>query len=163
MNDLLYKLIYVYALLHRSIFVHCRYDIQEMLNGTEYYTQPTLIERLNESLGIMMHDNGTINSYNNKMYTYVIMDWRVDNWKPIMMISEEKEGLTVKRLTTNARAFFTVENIDFIPCDADNDCTSNYQRNLEINRQYFKIINIIKFIRIRQMVYWRYPSIIRIS
>ncbi|XP_035725180.1 retinal guanylyl cyclase 2-like isoform X1 [Vespa mandarinia] len=101
-----------------------RYDIQEMLNGTEYYTQPTLIERLNESLGIMMHDNGTINSYNNKIYTYVVMDWRVDKWEPIMMISEEKEGLTVKRLTTNAPAFFTVENIDFIPCDADNDCTN---------------------------------------
>ncbi|XP_047348159.1 retinal guanylyl cyclase 2 isoform X3 [Vespa velutina] len=101
-----------------------RYDIQEMLNGTEYYTQPTLIERLNESLGIMMHDNGTINSYNNKIYTYVVMDWRVEKWEPIMMISEEKEGLTVKRLTTNAPAFFTVENIDFIPCDADNDCTN---------------------------------------
>lgn len=112
--------------MHHSIFVRCRYDIQDMLNGTEYYTQPTLIERLNESLGIMMHDNGTINSYNNKMYTYVVMDWRVDKWEPIMMISEEKDGLTLKRLTTNAPAFFTVENNDIILCDADNDCTSNY-------------------------------------
>ncbi|XP_015179191.1 PREDICTED: retinal guanylyl cyclase 2-like isoform X3 [Polistes dominula] len=100
-----------------------RYDIQEMLNGTEFYTRPTLIERLNESLSIMMYDNGTINSYNNKMYTYIVMDWHVDKWEPIMMISEEKERFTVKRLTTNAPAFFTVETIDFIPCDADNDCT----------------------------------------
>lgn len=104
------------------------------MNGTESYAQPSLVERLNESLGILMHDNGTINSYNNKIYTYVLMDWRVDKWKPIMTIVEEKEGLVVKRLTGNALAFVTVENIDFISCDADNDCTGNFLRKITFDQ-----------------------------
>ncbi|KAG7199229.1 hypothetical protein KM043_018098 [Ampulex compressa] len=102
-----------------------RYDIQKIYSGTEDYEMPTLLDRLNESLTILTHDNGSINSYNNKMYTYVLMDWRGNDWKPIMIVEEQNEQLLIRKLTTNAIAFHHAEGPDLPICDVDGNCSED--------------------------------------
>ena len=87
---------------------------------------PTLTDRLNETLRILTNDNSTINAFNNKIYTYVMLDWRVDVWKPIMITVEASEKLLVRKLSTNATAFRGTNDADFPSCNGRTpfvDCT----------------------------------------
>lgn len=92
---------------------------------------PTLMDRLNETLNILMNDNSSINAFNNKIYTYVMLDWRIDVWKPIMITVEGSEKLFVRKLSTNATAFRNTNDADFPRCSIDVngipfiDCTGN--------------------------------------
>lgn len=91
---------------------------------------PTLMDRLNETLNILLYDdNSSINAFNNKIYTYVLLDWRNDVWKPIMITIERQEKLSVRRLSTNAVAFRDTKDTDLFKCNVDGnvyaifDCT----------------------------------------
>lgn len=86
-----------------------------------------------------MNDNSSINAFNNKIYTYVMLDWRVDIWKPIMITVEQDEKLFIRKLSTNAVAFRNVNDTDIPKCNIDTngiaivDCTgkiSNRNTNL---------------------------------
>lgn len=119
-----------------------RYDVERIFDGVERYTVPTLMDRLNETLNILMNDNSSINAFNNKIYTYVMLDWRVDVWKPIMVTVEGSEKLLVRKLSTNAIAFHDTNDADFPKCNIDVngipflDCTGNQRcnRNQSISR-----------------------------
>ncbi|XP_076640642.1 retinal guanylyl cyclase 2 isoform X3 [Halictus rubicundus] len=124
-SDFLEKLLIITPLDHR-------YDAEKVYNGTETYARPSLFDRLNETFTVLMHDNSTINSFNNKMYTYVLLDWRLDAdaWKPIMISIEQRKKLFVRKLFANAPVFHDA-NIDILKCNAevgvefDIDCTDN--------------------------------------
>ncbi|XP_033351701.1 uncharacterized protein LOC117234512 isoform X1 [Bombus vosnesenskii] len=108
-----------------------RYDVEKVFEGVERYMVPTLMDRLNETLNILMNDNSSINAFNNKIYTYVMLDWRVDAWKPIMITVEGREKLFVRKLSTNAVAFRNMNDTDLPRCNIDVngipfiDCTEN--------------------------------------
>lgn len=96
-----------------------RYNVEKVFEGVERYIVPTLMDRLNETLNILMNDNSSINAFNNKIYTYVMLDWRVDVWKPIMITVEGSEKLFVRKLSTNAIAFHDTNDADFPRCNID--------------------------------------------
>ncbi|XP_043529595.1 uncharacterized protein LOC122539063, partial [Frieseomelitta varia] len=96
-----------------------RYDVEKIFEGVERYIVPTLMDRLNETLNILTNDNSSINAFNNKIYTYVMLDWRVDVWKPIMITVEGSEKLFVRKLSTNAIAFHNTNDADFPRCNID--------------------------------------------
>lgn len=96
-----------------------RYDVEKVFEGVERYMVPTLMDRLNETLNILMNDNSSINAFNNKIYTYVMLDWRVDAWKPIMITVEGREKLFVRKLSTNAVAFRNMNDTDLPRCSID--------------------------------------------
>ncbi|XP_066588418.1 retinal guanylyl cyclase 2-like [Prorops nasuta] len=88
-----------------------RYDVQNLYNHSETYDAPSLMHRLNESLYILTRDNTSIDSNNNKIYSYTVLDWWKDKWRPIIAISEEKNSqLVLKKLITDASALADVEN-----------------------------------------------------
>ncbi|XP_025163076.1 retinal guanylyl cyclase 2 isoform X2 [Harpegnathos saltator] len=99
-----------------------RYDVQKVFNGTQDYATVALLDRLNESLAVLTHDNSSIDSHNNKMYTYALMDWHGTSWEPILAVVERQQRLLVQQLTPNALAFLNVESSDLLSCDDDADC-----------------------------------------
>lgn len=100
------------------VFFH-RYNVEKVFEGIERYVVPTLMDRLNETLNILMNDNSSINAFNNKIYTYVLLDWRINVWKPIMVAVEGREKLFVRKLSTNALAFLNINDTDFPKCNFD--------------------------------------------
>ena len=96
-----------------------RYDVEKIYEGTERYAIPTLFDRLNETLNILTYDNSSINIYNNKMYTYVLLDWRIDVWKPIMITVERRGTLHARKLSVNAVAFNKAKDADLYKCNAN--------------------------------------------
>ncbi|XP_026671236.1 uncharacterized protein LOC108627232 isoform X2 [Ceratina calcarata] len=96
-----------------------KYDVEKVFEGIERYIVPTLMDRLNETLNILMNDNSSINAVNNKIYTYVLLDWRVNVWKPIMITMEEHRKLLVRKLTPNAIAFHDANETDLPKCNKD--------------------------------------------
>jgi hypothetical protein len=98
--------------------------VSRILNGTQDYARVGLLERLNESLGVLAtRDNGTLDGHNNKMYTYALMDWRDDRWEPILAVIERRRRRPlVQQLTPSALASFNVETPDLPSCDDDADC-----------------------------------------
>ncbi|XP_011882602.1 PREDICTED: retinal guanylyl cyclase 2 [Vollenhovia emeryi] len=99
-----------------------RYDVRKVLNGTQDYATPALLDRLNESLTVLTRDNSSLDGHNNKMYTYALMNWRNAGWKPILAMSEEPKRLVVQQLTPSAVAFLNIEAPDLPSCDVDGDC-----------------------------------------
>ncbi|XP_032677580.1 retinal guanylyl cyclase 2 isoform X2 [Odontomachus brunneus] len=99
-----------------------RYDVQKVFNGTQNYATVALLDRLNESLAVLTRDNSSIDSHNNKMYTYALMDWRDAGWEPILAVVERHQQLLVQQLTPSAVAFLNVESPDLLSCDDDADC-----------------------------------------
>lgn len=93
--------------------------MEKVFEGIERYMVPTLMDRLNETLNILMNNNSSINAFNNKIYTYVLLDWRIDVWKPIMVTEEGHEKLFVRKLSTNALAFLNINDTDFPKCNFD--------------------------------------------
>lgn len=81
-----------------------------------------LLDRLNESLAVLTRDNSSIDSHNNKMYTYALMGWRDTGWEPILTVVERHQRLMVQQLTPSAVAFLNVEGPDLLSCDDDADC-----------------------------------------
>lgn len=121
-----------------------RYDVEKVFEGIERYMVPTLMDRLNETLNILMNDNSSINAFNNKIYTYVLLDWRIDVWKPIMVTVEGREKLFVRKLSTNALAFLNINDTDFSKCNFDVngipiiDCIEN-----TLDESTFHIVHIV--------------------
>ncbi|XP_032677581.1 retinal guanylyl cyclase 2 isoform X3 [Odontomachus brunneus] len=101
-----------------------RYDVQKVFNGTQNYATVALLDRLNESLAVLTRDNSSIDSHNNKMYTYALMDWRDAGWEPILAVVERHQQLLVQQLTPSAVAFLNVESPDLLSCDDDADCAA---------------------------------------
>ncbi|XP_014477506.1 PREDICTED: retinal guanylyl cyclase 2 isoform X2 [Dinoponera quadriceps] len=99
-----------------------RYDVRKVFNGTQDYATVALLDRLNESLAVLTRDNSSIDSHNNKMYTYALMDWRDTGWEPILAVVERHQRLLVQQLTPSAVAFLNVESPDLLSCDDDADC-----------------------------------------
>lgn len=95
--------------------------MEKIHDGTEEYATPTLLDRLNETLDILMYDNySSVNAFNNKMYAYVLLHWRADFWKPIMLAEEERGKLRVRKLSVDAVAFRDANDTDFSSkCDTD--------------------------------------------
>ncbi|CAK9802664.1 Retinal guanylyl cyclase 2 [Anthophora quadrimaculata] len=82
-----------------------RYDAERVYQGVDRYVIPTLMDRLNETLNILIYDNSSINAFNNKIYTYVLLDWRINGWRPVMITVERRGKLFVRKLSTNVIAF----------------------------------------------------------
>lgn len=99
-----------------------RYDVQRVFNGTQDYETVALLDRLNESLAVLTRDNSSIDSHNNKMYTYVLMGCRDTGWEPILEVVERHQRLLVQQLTPSAIASLNVESPDLLSCDDDADC-----------------------------------------
>ncbi|XP_011692309.1 PREDICTED: retinal guanylyl cyclase 2 [Wasmannia auropunctata] len=99
-----------------------RYDVKKVLNGTQDYATLALLDRLNESLTVLTRDNSSLDSHNNKMYTYALMNWRDAGWEPILAVVERHQQLLVQQLTPSAVAFLNVEAPDLPSCDVDGDC-----------------------------------------
>ncbi|OAD52258.1 Retinal guanylyl cyclase 2, partial [Eufriesea mexicana] len=126
----------------------CRYNVDKVFEGVESYMVPTLMDHLNETLNILMNDNSSINAFNNKIYTYVMLDWRVDIWKPIMITVEEHEKLFIRKLSTNAVAFRNVNDTDIPKCNVDTngitivDCAGTYTSGESV----FRITHIVTIV-----------------
>ncbi|XP_053981020.1 uncharacterized protein LOC128877602 isoform X2 [Hylaeus volcanicus] len=122
--DFLEKLLIVTPLDHR-------YDVEKIYNGTERHSLPTVFDHLNETLNVLTYDNSSINAFNNKIYTYVLLDWRINAWKPIMIAAERQRRFFVRKLSTNAVAFRDSNSRDVPKCNVDVDanddieCTEN--------------------------------------
>lgn len=87
------------------------------------YTEPSIVDRLNESLNILTRDNSSLNTNNNKMYTYGVLAWRVNGWRPILEVVESEERLIVRQLVENNLADES-DGLDVF-CEDDNDCLGN--------------------------------------
>ncbi|XP_012537181.2 retinal guanylyl cyclase 2 [Monomorium pharaonis] len=101
-----------------------RYDVRKILNGTQDYATLALLDRLNESLTVLTRDNSSLDSHNNKMYTYTLMNWRDASWEPILTVVERQQQLLVHQLTPSAVAFLNIEAPDLPSCDVDGDCSN---------------------------------------
>ncbi|XP_024876241.1 retinal guanylyl cyclase 2-like isoform X1 [Temnothorax curvispinosus] len=100
-----------------------RYDVSKVLNGTQDYATLALLDRLNESLTVLTRDNSSLDSHNNKIYTYALMNWRDAGWEPILTVVERhQQQLMVQQLTPSAMAFLNIEAPDLPSCDVDGDC-----------------------------------------
>ncbi|XP_039308275.1 retinal guanylyl cyclase 2 isoform X2 [Solenopsis invicta] len=99
-----------------------RYDVRRIFNGTQDYATLALLDRLNESLTVLTRDNSTLDSHNNKMYTYALLNWRDAGWEPILAVIERYQQLLVQQLTPSAVAFLNIEAPDLPSCDVDGDC-----------------------------------------
>ncbi|KYM85144.1 Retinal guanylyl cyclase 2 [Atta colombica] len=99
-----------------------RYDVKKVLNGTQDYATLALFDRLNESLIVLTRDNSSLDSHNNKMYTYALMNWRDAGWEPILAVVERHQQLLVQQLIPSAVAFLNIEAPDLPSCDVDGDC-----------------------------------------
>ncbi|XP_078039827.1 retinal guanylyl cyclase 2 isoform X2 [Augochlora pura] len=140
-SDFLEKLVIITPLDHR-------YDVEKVYDGTETYASPSLLDRLNETFTVLMYDNSSINSFNNKMYAYVLLDWRVDAWKPIMISVEQRRKLLVRKLSTNAPVFYDA-NMDVPKCNTEVDgepgidCTENHSDENETAFRIARIVTIV--------------------
>jgi len=85
-----------------------------------------LFDRLNESLTVLTRDNSSLDSHNNKMYTYALMSWRDTGWEAILAIVELPQQLLVQQLKSSAVAFFNIEAPDPPSCDVNGDCASEF-------------------------------------
>ncbi|EGI59709.1 Retinal guanylyl cyclase 2 [Acromyrmex echinatior] len=99
-----------------------RYDVKKVLNGTQDYATLALFDRLNESLTVLTRDNSSLDSHNNKMYTYALMNWHDAGWEPILAVVERHQQLLVQQLTPSTVAFLNIEAPDLPSCDVDSDC-----------------------------------------
>lgn len=111
----------------------CRYDVKKVLNGTQDYATLALFDRLNESLTVLTRDNSSLDSHNNKMYTYALMNWRDVGWEPILAVVERHQQFLVQQLTPSAVAFLNIEAPDLPSCDIDGDCPSKFTGNAIID------------------------------
>ncbi|KAG5307781.1 GUC2F cyclase, partial [Pseudoatta argentina] len=101
-----------------------RYDVKKVLNGTQDYATLALFDRLNESLTVLTRDNSSLDSHNNKMYTYALMNWHNAGWEPILAVVERHQQLLVQQLTPSAVAFLNIEAPESPSCDVDGDCSN---------------------------------------
>ncbi|KAG5332371.1 GUC2F cyclase, partial [Acromyrmex heyeri] len=101
-----------------------RYDVKKVLNGTQDYATLALFDRLNESLTVLTRDNSSLDSHNNKMYTYALMNWHDAGWEPILAVVERHQQLLVQQLTPSTVAFLNIEAPDSPSCDVDGDCSN---------------------------------------
>ncbi|XP_067207687.1 retinal guanylyl cyclase 2 isoform X2 [Linepithema humile] len=99
-----------------------RYDVSKIFSGVQYYATVALLDRLNESLTVLTRDNSSLDSNNNKMYTYALLDWRDAGWSPVLAVVEQHQQLLVQQLTPSRVARLTVEAPDLPSCDVDGDC-----------------------------------------
>lgn len=104
--------------------------MKKVLNGTQDYATLALLDRLNESLSVLTRDNSSLDSHNNKMYTYALMNWRDAGWEPILAVIERHQGLLVQQLTPSAVAFLNIEAPDLPSCDVDGDCPSEFAKDM---------------------------------
>ncbi|XP_029170688.1 retinal guanylyl cyclase 2 isoform X2 [Nylanderia fulva] len=98
-----------------------RYDVKKVFNGTQDYAAPSLLDRLNESLIVLTRDNSSLDAHNSKMYTYALLDWRIDaGWQPILAVVDGQRP-PVQQLTP--MTFLNIiEAPDLLSCDDDADC-----------------------------------------
>lgn len=111
-----------------------RYNVRKVLNGTQDYVTLALLDRLNESLTVLTRDNSSLDSHNNKMYTYALMNWRA-GWEPILEVVERHQQLPlVQQLTPSAVEFLNIESPDLPSCDVDGDCPSEFTGDIIMAR-----------------------------
>ncbi|XP_048509125.1 retinal guanylyl cyclase 2 isoform X2 [Athalia rosae] len=98
-----------------------RYNVERIYNGTSTYPDNSLVNLLKECLEILSADdlNGKVNSYNNKMYAYLLLDWRHGAWKPVLRVLESDEKLVLEVLSKDVR---TDDGIFSPPCDEEGEC-----------------------------------------
>lgn len=95
--------------------------MEQIYNGSQNYEKITIADRIRESLDIIASNNKRdVNSYNNKMYAYVLLDWNDDGWKPVLRVKESEEELTIQVLSKD---IMKGDGVFARPCDEDNDCS----------------------------------------
>ncbi|XP_015601711.1 retinal guanylyl cyclase 2 isoform X2 [Cephus cinctus] len=99
-----------------------RCNFHRLLNCTESFAEMKIVDHLRESLDILIRDNSSINSYNNNMYAYALLNWHDEEWRAILTVTERDQELLVQELTTND---FTDEEVFGSHCDDENDCTED--------------------------------------
>lgn len=83
------------------------------------------MERLNESLNILTHDNSSLDTNNNKMYTYGVLAWqRSAAWKPILQVIEHEERLLLRAFVDNN--YLADEESTDVLCDDETECPGNH-------------------------------------
>ncbi|XP_043283814.1 retinal guanylyl cyclase 2 isoform X2 [Venturia canescens] len=100
-----------------------RYDLERIYNGTQIYVEPNILEHLNESLNILTHDNSSLDTNNNKMYTYGVLAWRTNAWKPILQVIEHDERLLLRAFMDNN--YLADEESSDVLCEDENDCAAD--------------------------------------
>lgn len=60
------------------------------------------------------------------MYNQVLLDWRNDSWRPIIIVYEEQQQLLVKKFTADAGPL-----INDVACDIGTDCSNEGETNNE--------------------------------
>ncbi|XP_043264034.1 uncharacterized protein LOC122404161 isoform X3 [Colletes gigas] len=119
-SEFLEKLLIVTPLDHR-------YDAEKIYEGRETHAVPTLLDRLNETLNVLTYDNSSVNAFNNKIYTYVLLDWRINAWKPIMIAVERQRKFLVRKLSASAVAFRDANDTDISKCNVDLDANAGIE------------------------------------
>ncbi|XP_063978176.1 retinal guanylyl cyclase 2 isoform X2 [Diachasmimorpha longicaudata] len=109
-----------------------RYNLGAIYNGTQLYKEPRTVDRLNESLSILMHDNSSLNTNNNKMFIYGLLGWSSSGntdgiWYPIAEVIESREYLVVRELAEND--LVDEETLDPVLCSNENDCRGDNRGN----------------------------------
>lgn len=130
--------------------------MRNIFNGTQDYATPSLLDRLNESLNVLTRDNSSLDAYNNKIYTYALLDWRTDiGWQPILAVVNDYQRLQVQQLAPNAVAFLNIlETADLPSCDDDADCSGElagdlFMTNALFSQTYINFITQLATVRAR--------------
>ena len=102
------------------VIFNFRYDVQRIFSGSLIYIVPNTLGHLEESLDILTRHNDTLNSLNNKMFTYALLTRNIDSWEPILTVVEQRERLIVMELVPNTfgdkETVEICENLDECSC-----------------------------------------------
>ncbi|XP_046427719.1 retinal guanylyl cyclase 2 [Neodiprion fabricii] len=96
-----------------------RHNVEQVYNGSQTYPETTIVARLEECLEILSSSNqDDVNSYN-KIYTYVLLDWRDNGWKPVLKVTKSENEMIVIEISKDVR---TDDGVFEPPCDEDREC-----------------------------------------
>lgn len=78
---------------------------------------------------ILTRDNSSLNTNNNKMFTYGLLGWRSlessnGSWYPVAEVIESREHLVARELVENDLA--DEETLDPVVCPSENDCEGKW-------------------------------------
>lgn len=83
-----------------------------------------MFEHLEESLDILIHDNTSLNQWNNKMFTFALLHLNENDWEPILIVFEQREQLVIKEIVENT---FADDEI-IVLCENQGECSCKYNR-----------------------------------
>ncbi|XP_043477214.1 retinal guanylyl cyclase 2-like isoform X1 [Leptopilina heterotoma] len=95
------------------------YDVQRIFSGRSDFTVPNIFEHLEESLEILIRDNTSLNQWNNKMFTFALLNLNENDWEPILIVFEQREQLVIKEIVQNT---FADDEI-IVLCENQGECS----------------------------------------